>query len=224
MIVEEVKILDSKLYRDITSGLSHDGHITITTPMWVGNIDNGYITILVFSNDRNKIIKRLMFDLLDNDLFTATNCSIISTDYATFEIEDDYLYIDLDINMQEESLKNWLPFTRNLENDYTEITDNFRKGKAQGATLVYFDHQKREGATEEDVKHSFSKVVSAWCYSYILYYRNEATKAPYLYAEDGTICAHLPENSIKIAQEIRATNHPEPPVLEGYDSGELNFM
>lgn len=101
MLVEEVKILDSKLYRDIASGLSRDGHITITTHMWVGNIDNGYITILVFGNDRNKIIKRLIFDLLDNDLFTATNCSIISTDYDTFEIEDDRLHITLDINMQE---------------------------------------------------------------------------------------------------------------------------
>lgn len=117
-----------------------------------------------------------------------------------------------------------MPLARNLENEYTEITDNFRKGKAQGAPLVYFDPQKREGATEEDVKHSFSKVVSAWCYSYILYYRNEATKAPYLYAEDGTICAHLQGNSVKIAQAIQATNHPEPQVLEGYESGELNFM
>ena len=224
MLVDTVEFLDG-LYGNVSGGLIVDGQITISTHMWVGNIDNGHVAILVFGFDRDKVIKRLVFDLLDNPSFTVTNCSIISTDYATFEVDDGYLNVTLDISMQEESLKNWLPFTRNLYNDYIEIRNNFHKGIAHKANLVYFDkNQYLSGTTEEDVRHHFDKVVSAWCYDYIVFSKEKVTGTPGLYAEDGTICAHLPENSVKIAQAIRATNHPEPPVLEGYESGELDFM
>mgnify|MGYP004642235745 CR=1 FL=1 len=225
MLVDKVEFLDARLYSNVRGGLVVvDGQITISTPMWVGNIDDVYIAVLVFGFARDKVIKRLVFDLLDNELFTVTNCSIISTDYATFDVEDDCLGVTLDISMQEKSLKDWLPFTRNLYNDYLEISNNFRKGIAQRANLVYFNNRNYlRGATEEDVKHSFDKVVSAWCYKYILDSREKVTDTPCLYTEDGAVFMRLPVKSVKIASMIKSTNSPEPPTLD-CECGELVFI
>ena len=227
MQIESIEFLNTHIHEAVINGLERHGQVAIATPMLVGNIDNGHSAFLIIGTDRNKIIKRLIFDLLDlnDERITATNCSIISTDDAIFEIdeESENCRVTLDINMQEENCKEVLTLTRNLSNDYLEVMDNFHKGKTQGDPIVYFNPQKYGGATVEDVKHSFEKVVSAWCYGYILYFREEITGAPCLYAEDGTVWTRLPVDSVETASGIRATNHPNPQVLV-CDGGELNFM